>query len=358
MANVLVELLSVPMENGQYDSDTARTGENGQQAYDVAKLYQENKTTQGESSKVLARTYTNEKGEYKFEGLTAGNYVIKYTYGKNMKDVDENGQEKGTIRSATAIYTSDGKTKLKEIEAREYKSTVITSGEISNARFYMKGELKMDVNDYLPLRDVVFNTLRQAILRGEMEPGERLMEIQLADKLGVSRTPIREAIRKLELEGLVIMIPRKGAEVAHITEKDMRDVLEVRAALEELAATLACRNVTQEHIEELKMANKRFEAAIISKDVVAIVDADVNFHDIIYAMTDNQRLIQIINNLREQMYRYRLEYVKDARAHSILISEHKDIIDKLSKKDEENTKIVIRQHITNQEKGIIRLLNK
>ena len=179
----------------------------------------------------------------------------------------------------------------------------------------MKGELKMDVNDYLPLRDVVFNTLRQAILRGEMEPGERLMEIQLADKLGVSRTPIREAIRKLELEGLVIMIPRKGAEVAHITEKDMRDVLEVRAALEELAATLACRNVTPERIEELKMANKRFEAAIISKDVVAIVDADVNFHDIIYAMTDNQRLIQIINNLREQMYRYRLEYVKLSLIH-------------------------------------------
>ena len=71
----------------------------------------------------------------------------------------------------------------------------------------MKGELKMDVNEYLPLRDVVFNTLRQAILTGEMEPGERLMEIQLANKLGVSRTPIREAIRKLELEGLVIMIP-------------------------------------------------------------------------------------------------------------------------------------------------------
>ena len=77
----------------------------------------------------------------------------------------------------------------------------------------MKGELKMDVNEYLPLRDVVFNTLRQAILTGEMEPGERLMEIQLANKLGVSRTPIREAIRKLELEGLVILIPRKGAEV-------------------------------------------------------------------------------------------------------------------------------------------------
>ncbi len=222
----------------------------------------------------------------------------------------------------------------------------------------MKGELKMDVSEYLPLRDVVFNTLRQAILRGEMEPGERLMEIQLAQKLGVSRTPIREAIRKLELEGLVIMIPRKGAEVAHITEKDMRDVLEVRATLEELAVTLACKNVTDEKLAELKAANKLFETAIVSKDVVNIVDADVHFHDIIYSMTDNARLIQIINNLREQMYRYRLEYVKDARTHSILISEHNDIIKQLTEKNIEQARIVVYQHINNQEKGIIRLLNK
>ena len=98
--------------------------------------------------------------------------------------------------------------------------------------------VKMD--EYLPLRDVVFNTLREAILRGELKPGERLMEIQLANKLGVSRTPIREAIRKLELEGLVLMIPRKGAEVAQITEKSLRDVLEVRRALENLAVQSAC----------------------------------------------------------------------------------------------------------------------
>ena len=81
-------------------------------------------------------------------------------------------------------------------------------------------DFEMTIDEYLPLRDVVFNTLRRAILKGELEPGERLMEIALANKLGVSRTPIREAIRKLELEGLVVMIPRKGAEVARITEKD------------------------------------------------------------------------------------------------------------------------------------------
>ena len=107
----------------------------------------------------------------------------------------------------------------------------------------MDMDFEVNMNEYLPLRDVVFNTLRKAILRGELKPGERLMEIQLANKLGVSRTPIREAIRKLELEGLVLMIPRKGAEVAQITEKNMQDVLEVRKALEELSVQLACERI-------------------------------------------------------------------------------------------------------------------
>ena len=83
----------------------------------------------------------------------------------------------------------------------------------------MESNFTVNMNEYLPLRDVVFNTLRQAILRGELKPGERLMEVQLANKLGVSRTPIREAIRKLELEGLVTMIPNKGAYVTGISQK-------------------------------------------------------------------------------------------------------------------------------------------
>ena len=112
----------------------------------------------------------------------------------------------------------------------------------------MGTNFELNMNDFLPLRDVVFNTLRQAILKGELEPGERLMEMQLAEQLGVSRTPIREAMRKLELEGLVLMIPRKGAVVAEITEKSLRDVLEVRKALEELAVRLACEKIQDEEI--------------------------------------------------------------------------------------------------------------
>ena len=89
----------------------------------------------------------------------------------------------------------------------------------------MKDFMQENMDEFLPLREVVFKTLRQSILTGELKPGERLMEIHLAEKLGVSRTPIREAIRKLELEGLVTMIPRRGAEVAKISEKNLKDVL-------------------------------------------------------------------------------------------------------------------------------------
>jgi len=154
-------------------------------------------------------------------------------------------------------------------------------------------ELKVNMGEYLPLRDVVFHTLRQAILRGELKPGERLMEIQLANKLGVSRTPIREAIRKLELEGLVLMIPRKGAEVADISEKSLRDVLEVRKVLEELAVKLTCDKIKSAQIEELKQAAEEFRKTLKSSDITEIAEADVRFHDVIYEATDNQKLIQL-----------------------------------------------------------------
>ena len=142
----------------------------------------------------------------------------------------------------------------------------------------MEYNLKVNMNEYLPLRDVVFNTLRQAILKGELEPGERLMEIQLAERLGVSRTPIREAIRKLELEGLVLMIPRKGAEVAKISEKSLRDVLEVRRSMEELAIELACQRMGQEELEKLEEAQRTFAAAIASGDSMAIAESDEHYN--------------------------------------------------------------------------------
>ena len=218
-------------------------------------------------------------------------------------------------------------------------------------------EIRMD--EYLPLRDVVFNTLRQAILKGELKPGERLMEIQLANKLGVSRTPVREAIRKLELEGLVLMIPRKGAEVAEITRQDMEDVLEVRTALEELAVKDACDHITDAQLSELKKASNEFKKALLEgKDLVTCADADMHFHDVILSATNNRRLIQMLNNLSEQMYRYRMEYLKDERTHQTLIEEHDAIRRALKKHDKVKAGAAIRVHIDNQKRSILESLTE
>ena len=180
-----------------------------------------------------------------------------------------------------------------------------------------------------------------------MEPGERLMEIQLAKKLGVSRTPIREAIRKLELEGLVTMIPRRGAEVAGITEKSLRDVLEVRRALEDLAVELAVERMDADDIERLESARVSFREAVDAKDMIRIAQADELFHDSIYAGTYNDKLVQMLNNLRDQMYRYRLEYIKDTGK----------ILTAVKTRNIELARRTMREHIDNQELTISKKLS-
>lgn len=210
------------------------------------------------------------------------------------------------------------------------------------------------MNEYLPLRDVVFNTLRQAILKGELAPGERLMEIQLAEKLGVSRTPIREAIRKLELEGLVLMIPRKGAEVARISEKSLKDVLEVRRSLEELAIELACQRMSDEDMRDLERAEDAFMEAVRAGTPMEIAETDEAYHDVIYNCTKNARLVQILNNLREQMYRYRLEYIKDEDKRQILLIEHGKILKALKGRHVAEAKKAVREHIDNQEITVLK----
>lgn len=212
----------------------------------------------------------------------------------------------------------------------------------------MTDNLTLNMNAYLPLRDVVFNTLREAILKGDLQPGERLMELQLAAKLGVSRTPIREAIRMLEQEGLAVTIPRRGAEVAKMTEKDMQDVLQVREALDELAVSIACELITEEELEKLTEAVKNFEDAIGTKDINQIAETDMAFHDIIYQASRNPKLVTILNNLREQIYRYRIQYLKDEKNYSNLLDEHREILEGLMKKDIELVTGSMRRHVINQ----------
>ncbi len=217
----------------------------------------------------------------------------------------------------------------------------------------MTSDFTVHMNEYLPLRDVVFNTLRQAILKGELKPGERLMEIALAEKLGVSRTPIREAMRKLELEGLVVMIPRRGAQVANITEKDLNDVLEVRIALENVAIEKACTRMSKEDMGRLWLAAKEFERTMAEGNLVRLAEADVAFHEIIYRASDNKRLNQVLNNLREQIYRYRVEYLKEEETRNVLVKEHEELTKAIRHRDVKKAQEISFRHIENQRRAII-----
>lgn len=218
--------------------------------------------------------------------------------------------------------------------------------------------LQVNMDEFLPLRDVVFNTLRRGILTGELKPGERLMEIHLANRLGVSRTPIREAIRKLELEGLVKMIPRRGAEVANITEKNLRDVLEVRQALEQLAIRLACERITEEEKSVLRQCMHECERTVRTGDTSAIAKADVAFHDVIVEASGNDRLVQLVNNLGEQMYRYRFEYIKDASKHDQILREHSLMYETILQNEGDKATDVVRIHIENQERAVMSLIER
>jgi DNA-binding GntR family transcriptional regulator len=215
-------------------------------------------------------------------------------------------------------------------------------------------ELKLD--NYKPLREVVFDSIRGAIISGMLKPGERLMEVQLAEKMGVSRTPIREAIRKLELEGLVIMIPRKGAYVADLSIKNITDVLEVRAALEGLASGLAALRMTEEEIKELELIARHFEQAMNSNDVEGIIQTDIEFHEKIFKSTRNEKLQQLANSLMEQVQRFRVMYVNQSAKSVNLIKEHYKIVEAISVRNRAMAENIAKIHIQNAEKDMMRML--
>ena len=183
------------------------------------------------------------------------------------------------------------------------------------------------------------------------------MEIQLAEELGVSRTPVREAIRKLELEGFLVMIPRKGAYVAGISVKDIVDIFEVRAALESLAAGLAAERITEGELEQLERALVHISEAIAS-NLSAVVQTDTSFHEIIYKASRNQRLVQIVTHLQEQIQRFRTVSLAQPGRTKIVIEEHRKIVEAISERNIELARSLAREHIENAEQSLLNTLRE
>lgn len=216
----------------------------------------------------------------------------------------------------------------------------------------------VNLESYKPLRELVLDAIREAIINGTLKPRERLMEIQLAEELGVSRTPVREALRKLELEGFIVMVPRKGAYVADISFKDIADVFEIRAALEALAAGLAAERITDEELEEMERLVAEKAEAIANQDMEKLIKVDTMFHEAIYKASRNQRLTSIISNLREQIQRYRTTSLAYPGRMQRSLEEHRSIVEAIQSRDSQIAQQVAREHIENTENSIIEAIKK
>lgn len=216
--------------------------------------------------------------------------------------------------------------------------------------------IKLD--NYKPLRELVFESLREAIITGQLRPGERMMEIQLAEEMGVSRTPVREAIRKLELEGLVEMIPRKGAYVAGLSLRDIADVFEIRRALEGLAAELAADRITDEELEKLERYLVIISEQIEAGDLERVVETDTDFHTLLYQASRNFRLSQIISNLREQIQRFRTTSLSYPGRMKNALEEHRKIVEAISSRDGEQARRIAQEHIENAENSMMSVIQQ
>lgn len=217
-------------------------------------------------------------------------------------------------------------------------------------------QIQLDV--FKPLRELVTDNIRQAIINGDFPPGMRLMELQLAAEMGVSRTPVREAIRKLELEGLIVMIPRRGAYVANISIKDINEVYEIRTALDILAAGLAAERINEEELEAMERNLIGIRPSIEAMDIPKIVEADSAFHDIIYKASRNERLISIISNLREQITSIRGRSMLYEGRLQDMLDEHRMIVDAIAQGNPEAAQKAVQTHMENAERTLLKTIEE
>ncbi len=183
------------------------------------------------------------------------------------------------------------------------------------------------------------------------------MEIQLAEELGVSRTPVREAIRKLEMEGYVIMMPRRGTYVADLSIRDVNEVFEIRTSLESLASGLAAERITEDELEKLQRLLVEIGAHIKNGDMESIVRTDTKFHDLLYQASRNKRLVGIISNLREQLTRFRTTSMSYPGRLKATLEEHRNIVEAIAQGDEKAARKAAEHHMEKSEQTLLASMN-
>lgn len=204
------------------------------------------------------------------------------------------------------------------------------------------------------LGEHVFDSLKQAIIRGNMSPGDWLVESHIAETLGISRTPVREAIHKLEREGLIERQPRGGSMVLGLSRDDIEETFGIRAILEGYAARLAAIKHNKEELESLESKIDEFEKCLDKKQLTRLAQINTEFHDMLYAMSKSPRLIQMINSLRDQIFRFRQMILKEAKMAKVSNEDHKQMLKFIRRRDANGVELLVRDHILRGQEVVLK----
>ncbi|MCI7596647.1 MAG: GntR family transcriptional regulator [Lachnospiraceae bacterium] len=215
-------------------------------------------------------------------------------------------------------------------------------------------DVKQEVTDKFSLRGRVFHKIREDILSGKYKDNEELKEVAIGEELGVSRTPVREAFRQLELEGLIHIIPNKGAYVTGITIKDVKDIYMIRSLLEGLCAKWATRHITPEQLEELEENVYLAEFHASKGHTEQIAELDNRFHEILYEAADSKMLERQLRDFHGYVLRVRKKTLSKYKRSTQSNKEHKLILEAIKDKDEDRAEKMANEHILNAYENMVK----
>ena len=208
------------------------------------------------------------------------------------------------------------------------------------------------------LREEVYESLRKSILHGKLKPGQHLIEEQLADHVGISRTPVREAFHKLERDELVTRLPKGGYAVTKFTKEDVEEIFGIRSALESYAAYLATLHLAPDKISILENKLKESEEALEKGDEDKVVQLNTEFHDLLYKSCKSKKLVEMINTFRDYFYRYRsaLLHIQDGMSQSN--KDHRQMLEAMKKKNPKLAERLVRMHLARGKELVLKEIDE
>lgn len=199
-----------------------------------------------------------------------------------------------------------------------------------------------------PLREVVYDSLKKSILHGKLKTGQRLIEETIAQQIGISRTPVREALYKLEQDDLVSRLPKGGFAVREFTRADVEEIFGIRIALESYAAYLASLNITPDKIAALEGKVSESENALKKGDDERMIRLHTEFHDLLYKSCKSKKLMEMIGNFRDYFFRYRAALLHAPNGYKTSMTDHRRMLEAMKKKNHREVERLVREHL---EKG-------